>query len=401
MNIEQFWKVKEHSGASISQLQLWQDRYGLTLPNTFIKLYLVQNGGRVDATLEDDEYLFDFAYRFDGDAHECMAPLSENMTWQDYQAFMRGEEIAEDEIEESGEIVLGDDERMVPFAGDGHWFLCLDWNTRQPDDEPLVTYIDTECGSGGKILLADSFDAYLGRLQRRAGEAGCSQEKHCFEDSKEYSMLLNDQSLYSIQIDCRREDFFERIPDLEVKSKSVDMGGLMRDCLESVAENIELSDRMKQADKDLGAGVITEEAYDRILYEDDGEDKDSQTVAESVRKTTVSEYFEIRLKNGMIIDEVSAMEVLIIKFWLERLTIPCSCNKQLPFSIHDFDCLRGMDPEEMVKRLASLVLSALDNIRSVQAFYKSDDVGGTNVSELQQVDHINSDQLYCAIAGIE
>lgn len=50
---------------------------------------------------------------------------------------------------------------LVPFDGDGHWHLCLDYRNRVA--EPLVTYVDIECNSEEPV--ASSFAEYLTRLQ--------------------------------------------------------------------------------------------------------------------------------------------------------------------------------------------------------------------------------------------
>ncbi len=64
---------------------------------------------------------------------------------------------------------------LVPFDGDGHWYVCLDY--RQNSAIPSVTYVDIECDRSGrrdsvKVLgqrLADSFRDYLALLQIHVG----------------------------------------------------------------------------------------------------------------------------------------------------------------------------------------------------------------------------------------
>lgn len=55
---------------------------------------------------------------------------------------------------------------LVPFDGDGHWFLCLDY--RKNRDNPAVTHADIECDREDRI--ANSFADYLGMLQIDADE---------------------------------------------------------------------------------------------------------------------------------------------------------------------------------------------------------------------------------------
>jgi hypothetical protein len=49
---------------------------------------------------------------------------------------------------------------LVPFDGDGHWHLCLDYRGKRKN--PKVTYIDVECDR--QTPIADSFAAYLALL---------------------------------------------------------------------------------------------------------------------------------------------------------------------------------------------------------------------------------------------
>ena len=55
---------------------------------------------------------------------------------------------------------------LVPFDGDGHWHICLDY--RQNSVNPAVTYVDVECDQQSPI--AESFAAYLQKLRVRVGE---------------------------------------------------------------------------------------------------------------------------------------------------------------------------------------------------------------------------------------
>lgn len=55
---------------------------------------------------------------------------------------------------------------LVPFDGDGHWHLCLDY--RQQSVAPTVTYVDIECNRESPI--AASFADYLGELRIDVGQ---------------------------------------------------------------------------------------------------------------------------------------------------------------------------------------------------------------------------------------
>jgi hypothetical protein len=50
---------------------------------------------------------------------------------------------------------------LVPFDGDGHWHLCLDY--RQDSQAPSITHADIECDEESHV--AESFAAYLGLLR--------------------------------------------------------------------------------------------------------------------------------------------------------------------------------------------------------------------------------------------
>jgi len=50
---------------------------------------------------------------------------------------------------------------LVPFDGDGHWYLCLDY--RKNSAAPAITIADIECDE--ETHVAESFAAYLGLLE--------------------------------------------------------------------------------------------------------------------------------------------------------------------------------------------------------------------------------------------
>ena len=55
---------------------------------------------------------------------------------------------------------------LVPFYGDGHWHLCLDY--RQTSGNPSVTHVEIECDRESRI--ADSFADYLTTLRIDVGD---------------------------------------------------------------------------------------------------------------------------------------------------------------------------------------------------------------------------------------
>ena len=48
---------------------------------------------------------------------------------------------------------------LIPFDGDGHWDMCLDYRAVGPDGEPSVTFVDSECER--EQAVAADFLAYL------------------------------------------------------------------------------------------------------------------------------------------------------------------------------------------------------------------------------------------------
>jgi hypothetical protein len=55
---------------------------------------------------------------------------------------------------------------LVPFDGDGHWHLCLDYRTDSA--KPSVSYVDVECDS--QMQIASSFAEYLEMLTLEVGD---------------------------------------------------------------------------------------------------------------------------------------------------------------------------------------------------------------------------------------
>jgi hypothetical protein len=54
---------------------------------------------------------------------------------------------------------------LVPFDGDGHWYLCLDYRGNSPT--PSITHADIECDE--EIVVAGSFADYLAKLKPAIG----------------------------------------------------------------------------------------------------------------------------------------------------------------------------------------------------------------------------------------
>lgn len=111
-------------------------RIGYQLPKAYIDLLQVQNGGyiRFEGLNGLNRVLYGIGPYFPN--------LADN-DWSEYDGFVT--------IELQG---------LVPFDGDGHWHICLDY--RKDRDQPAVTWISTE--SDREERVANSFAEYLGQL---------------------------------------------------------------------------------------------------------------------------------------------------------------------------------------------------------------------------------------------
>lgn len=113
-----------------------EEKLGYTLPKELTALLQIQNGGYIRKTLEESVH----------DQIYGIGPYFPSLTavdWSDYKDWVSFE-------------LKG----LIPFDGDGHWYICLDY--RKNHNNPQVTYIDTECDS--QELVANSFSEYLRQL---------------------------------------------------------------------------------------------------------------------------------------------------------------------------------------------------------------------------------------------
>lgn len=117
-------------------------KIGYKLPVDYLNLLRKQNGGYIRYSLPEK-------------VHDTIAgigprfPSLEDFDWDECQEYV-------------GFPLAG----LVPFDGDGHWHLCLDYRRRK--DVPMVTYVDTECDHEAPV--AATFTEYLSKLQIDVGD---------------------------------------------------------------------------------------------------------------------------------------------------------------------------------------------------------------------------------------
>jgi hypothetical protein len=109
---------------------------GFSLPVEMLSLLRIQNGGYIRFSLPEM-------------VHDSIAGIGPN--------FPSLTDVDWDGVQEYVSFPL---QGLVPFDGDGHWHLCLDY--RSDENAPSITYVDIECDS--QMPIANSFAEYLGLL---------------------------------------------------------------------------------------------------------------------------------------------------------------------------------------------------------------------------------------------
>ena len=146
INPEEFWDDNYYGHPPLTDNMIVQAEWmlGVALPEEFIKLLRVQNGG----------YTKGFAY-----------PMGQRTTWAaDHVPLdelfgivdpaMGSPQNILDSITATQECGLP--ERQVILTGDGHWWITLDYRNGPP---PCVSWIDVECKEEAPI--APSFGRFL------------------------------------------------------------------------------------------------------------------------------------------------------------------------------------------------------------------------------------------------
>lgn len=114
-----------------------EKKIGYKLPKEYVDILKIQNGGYIRFRLPEvpNEQIYGIGPFF---------PSLTDFDWTDYEGAVG--------FELNG---------LVPFDGDGHWYLCLDY--RQNNTQPEITFIDTE--SDYEKPIAKTFQEYLKLLE--------------------------------------------------------------------------------------------------------------------------------------------------------------------------------------------------------------------------------------------
>lgn len=121
-------------------------RIGFKLPEEYLSLLRIQNGGYLRWRLPDLVH----------DTIRGIGPNFPALEVPDWES--HGDWLPFD---------VKDGKKLIPFDGDGHWLLCFDY--RKNKSRPAITLVDTEAVSEEKI--AGSFAAYLELLEPKVEES--------------------------------------------------------------------------------------------------------------------------------------------------------------------------------------------------------------------------------------
>jgi SMI1 / KNR4 family (SUKH-1) len=147
MSMNNFWKAPAY--LPYVQPPLTEDllleaesKLGYKLPNELVELLKIQNGGYISFSLGESPH----------DTIAGIGPYFPSLTDFDFG-----------EVQEYVDFSL---EGLVPFDGDGHWYLCLDY--RESYSLPAVTFVDIECNE--ELKISGTFSEYLSLLKLEIGD---------------------------------------------------------------------------------------------------------------------------------------------------------------------------------------------------------------------------------------
>ncbi len=119
-----------------------EKQLGYKLPVELVTLLKEQNGGYINMSFPESP-------------HNVISGIGPNFP-----------SILDFDFEEIQEYVSYSLKGLIPFDGDGHWYLCLDY--REDPLSPYVTFIDVECDN--QEIVAKSFSEYLSKLKMQVDD---------------------------------------------------------------------------------------------------------------------------------------------------------------------------------------------------------------------------------------
>lgn len=141
MNLEKIWQKPKYlpyvqEPLTDEILRQTEEKLGYRLPIEYIELLKIQNGGYINYSLKDSPHniIFGIGHRYSS--------------------------ITEFDPIEAQEYVNFDLQGLIPFDGDGHWYLCFDY--RNHPENPQISFLDIENES--VEILFESFNQYLHAL---------------------------------------------------------------------------------------------------------------------------------------------------------------------------------------------------------------------------------------------
>jgi hypothetical protein len=151
--ITDFWDSNYYDNPPLTDkmIQQAENELGVKLPDSFLDLLKIQNGG----------YTKGFSF-----------PMTIKTTWADnhvpltemFGIVLDKNSDSIHNIMQSGYMTQewGLPDKQILLTGDGHWWITLDY---RKGDSPSIRWIDCECGED--IHIADSFDDFINGLVSR------------------------------------------------------------------------------------------------------------------------------------------------------------------------------------------------------------------------------------------
>lgn len=150
VTFKEFWRSNYYNHPPLTDevISVAEHKLGVKLPDEFIKLLKIQNGG----------YTHGFAF-----------PMNQKTTWaEDHVPLKDLFGIVTDPSITTAQNILdtsymteewGLPEKQVLLSGEGHWWITLDYRN---GDIPIVAWIDVDCGEN--IIIANSFSQFVSGL---------------------------------------------------------------------------------------------------------------------------------------------------------------------------------------------------------------------------------------------